>query len=130
MQRHGQRRRPLLTTADAAPRWDRPDQRLRRCRKVAVESIEAMLFLLRRSRTKRGGTTRAISFKGAPFPSDIMLMGVRGAVAYPLSSRHVEALREERVVLLAQATIQRWVVPYSPLLEEAFHRRQRSVWTS
>ena len=26
------------------------------------------------------------------------------------------------------ATIQRWVVQYSPRLEEAFHRRKRPVW--
>lgn len=28
------------------------------------------------------------------------------------------------------ATIPRWVVNYSPLLEEAFHRRKRPVWVS
>ena len=28
------------------------------------------------------------------------------------------------------ATIQRWVVKYSPQLEEAFHRRKRAVWVS
>jgi transposase-like protein len=32
----------------------------------------------------------AISFKGAHFPPDIILMGVRWYVAYPLSYRHVE----------------------------------------
>jgi hypothetical protein len=32
----------------------------------------------------------AISFKGAHFPKDIILMGVRWYVAYPLSYRHVE----------------------------------------
>ena len=57
-------------------------------------------------------------------------MGVRWYVAYPLSYRHVEALMEERGVLLDHATIQRWVVKYSPLLEEAFHRRKRPVWVS
>src|SRR5262245_45173334 len=34
--------------------------------------------------------TRMISFKGAHFPKDIILMGVRWYVAYPLSYRHVE----------------------------------------
>jgi len=34
----------------------------------------------------------AISFKGAHFPQDIILMGVRWYVAYPLSTRHVEEL--------------------------------------
>ena len=72
----------------------------------------------------------AISFKGAHFPKDIILMGVRWYVAYPLSYRHVEELMEERGVPVDHATIQRWVVKYSPLLEEAFHRRKRSVWVS
>jgi putative transposase len=72
----------------------------------------------------------AISFKGAHFPQDIILMGVRWYVAYPLSYRHVEELMEERGVLLDHATIQRWVVKYSPQLEEAFHQRKRPVWRS
>ena len=72
----------------------------------------------------------AISFKGAHFPPEIMLMGVRWYVAYPLSYRHVEELLEERGVPIDHATIQRWVVKYSPLLEEAFHRRKRPVWVS
>src|SRR5262245_41901932 len=72
----------------------------------------------------------AISFKGAHFPQDIILMGVRWYVAYPLSYRHVEELMEERGVPVDHATIQRWVVKYSPLLEAAFHRRKRAVWLS
>jgi putative transposase len=72
----------------------------------------------------------AISFKGAHFPQDIILMGVRWYLAYPLSYRHVEELMEERGVLLDHATLQRWVVKYSPLLEETFHRRKRPVWVS
>ena len=72
----------------------------------------------------------AISFKGAHFPQDIMLMGVRWYLAYPLSFRHVEELMAERGVELDHATIHRWVIKYSPLLEEAFHRRKRPVWGS
>src|SRR5215813_7402059 len=71
-----------------------------------------------------------ISFKGAHFPQDIILMGVRWYVAYPLSYRHVEELMEERGGPVDHATIQRWVVKYSPLLEAAFHRRKRPVWVS
>ena len=37
-----------------------------------------------------------ISFKGAHFPQDIILMGIRWYLAYPLSYRHVEELLEER----------------------------------
>src|SRR5499426_3264348 len=76
---------------------------------------------------QRRRETMAISFTGAHFPPDIILMGVRWYVAYPLSYRHVEELMEERGVLLDHATIQRWVVKYSPQLEEAFHRRKRPV---
>jgi putative transposase len=71
-----------------------------------------------------------ISFKGAHFPQDIILMGIRWYLAYPLSYRHVEELMEERGVPVDHATIQRWVVKYSPLLAEAFHRRKRSVGVS
>src|SRR5437763_12395450 len=72
----------------------------------------------------------AISFKGAHFPPDIILMGVRWYVAYPLSTRHVEELMLERGVHVDHSTVNRWVVKYSPQLEEAFHRRKRPVWVS
>ena len=71
-----------------------------------------------------------VSFKGAHFAKDIILVGVRWYVAYPLSYRHVEELMEERGVAVDHATINRWVLKYSPQLEEAFHRRKRSVWLS
>jgi transposase-like protein len=40
--------------------------------------------------------TMAVSFKGAHVPKEVILMGVRWYVAYPLSTRHVEELMEER----------------------------------
>jgi transposase-like protein len=78
----------------------------------------------------RRRATMAISCKGAHFPHDIILIGVRWYVAYPLSTRHVEELMLERGVHVDHSTINRWVVKYSPLLEEAFHRRKRPVWIS
>src|ERR671937_840999 len=72
----------------------------------------------------------AISFKGAHFPPEVILMGVRWYVAYPLSTRHVEELMLERGVHVDHSTINRWVIKYSPQLETAFHRRKRSVWIS
>ena len=57
-------------------------------------------------------------------------MGVRWYVAYPLSTRHVEELMEERGVEVDHSTINRWVIKYSPQREEAFHRRKRAVWVS
>src|SRR5262249_30879306 len=74
---------------------------------------------------ERGSIPMAISFKGAHFPKEIILTGVRWYVAYPLSYRHVEELMEERGVSVDHATLQRWVVKYSPQLEEMFHRRKR-----
>jgi putative transposase len=72
----------------------------------------------------------AVSFKGAHFPPEVILTGVRWYLAYPLSTRHVEELMAERGVELDHATINRWVIKYSPQLEEAFHRRKRPVWVS
>jgi putative transposase len=72
----------------------------------------------------------AVSFKGAHFPQDIILTGVRWYVAYPLSTRHVEELMGERGVEVDHSTIHRWVIKYSPQLEEAFHRRKRLVGRS
>src|SRR4029434_5766227 len=72
----------------------------------------------------------AISFKGAHFPKEVILMGIRWYVAYPLSTRHVEELMAERGVDVDHSTINRWTIKYSPLLEEAFHRRKCPVWVS
>ena len=70
----------------------------------------------------------AISFKGAHFPPEVIFMGVRWYVAYPLSTRHGEELLEERGVDVDHSTINRWTIKYRPLLEAAFHRRKRPVW--
>jgi putative transposase len=72
----------------------------------------------------------AVSFKGAHFPQEIILTGVRWYVAYPPSTRHVEELMLERGVHVDHSTINRWVIKYSPQLEAAFHRRKRPVWVS
>jgi putative transposase len=47
-----------------------------------------------------------------------------------LSYRHVEELMQERGVSVDHSTVNRWVLKYSPQLEEAFHRRKRPVWMS
>jgi putative transposase len=69
----------------------------------------------------------AVSFKGAHFPQEIILTCVRWYVAYPLSTRHVEELMRERGVPVDHATVNRWVVKYSPPLEAAFLSRKRPV---
>ena len=72
----------------------------------------------------------AVCFKGAHFPADIILTCGRWSVAYPLSTRQVEELMQERGVSVDHSTVNRWVVKYSPQLEAAFHRRKRPVWRS
>jgi hypothetical protein len=55
----------------------------------------------------------AVSFKGAHFPPDVILMGIRWYLAYPLSTRHVEELLEERGVNVDHSTINRWIIKYT-----------------
>src|SRR5262245_59702766 len=86
------------------------------CRKFSFEAICGMVSPSDPC-CRRRGATMAISFKGAHFPQDIILMGVRWYVAYPLSTRHVEELMLERGVHVDHSTINRWVVTYSPQLE-------------
>jgi putative transposase len=79
---------------------------------------------------ERGRRQVAVGFKGAHFPKEIILTGVRWYVAYPLSTRRVEERMLERGVHVEHSTINRWVVKYSPPLEAAFHRRKQPVWVS
>ena len=67
-----------------------------------------------------------ISFAGKQFPKDIILMAVRWYVAYPLSYRNIEELMAERNVEVDHATLNRWVVEYSPLLENEFRKKHKS----
>jgi putative transposase len=71
-----------------------------------------------------------VSFKGAHFGQDIILTCVRWYLAYPLGYRQVEELMEARGVRVDHASINRWVLKYSPQLEATFHRRKRPVWIS
>jgi putative transposase len=68
-----------------------------------------------------------VDFKGAHCEKDIILTCVRWYVAYPLSYRQLEESMQERGVSVDHATINRWVLKYSPRLEETFHRRKRPV---
>src|SRR2546427_2502579 len=115
-------------------RWSIHSHAIWVCSRGSVASfhlgcIWSMISLWNAPGREEGGETM-LSFKGAHFATDIILVGVRWYVAYPLSYRHVEELMEERGVPVDQAAIQRWVVKYSPQLEEAFHRRKRPVWVS
>jgi putative transposase len=57
-----------------------------------------------------------ISFSGAQFPKEIILFAVYFYVRYGISYRDLEEIMEERGVNLDHATLNRWVIKYSPLI--------------
>ena len=52
-------------------------------------------------------------------------MLVRWYLAYSLSYRDIEELAAERALKVDHSTVQRWVVRYSPQLEESFRQRHK-----
>jgi putative transposase len=66
-----------------------------------------------------------VSFKWKHFKQDIIVMLVRWYLAYSLSYRDVDELAMERGLKVDHATINRWVIEYVPLLEEAFRKRHK-----
>jgi hypothetical protein len=77
-----------------------------------------MIVLDEQYELMRESDTMAVSFKGAHFPPEVILMGIRWYLAFPLSTRHVEELLEERGVNVDHSTINRWVIKYSPQLTD------------
>lgn len=63
---------------------------------------------------------------------EIILMVVRWYVSYALSYRDIEEMMLERGTKVDHSTLNRWVIEYSPLLEEAFSknckRKTGSSW--
>jgi len=66
-----------------------------------------------------------ISFKGRHFEREIILMTVRWYVAYSLSYRDIEELMLERGLDVDHTTVHRWVVTYSPELENKFSQQYK-----
>src|SRR5210317_1437406 len=69
-------------------------------------------------------------FRGGHFPKSIVLQSVFWYLRYSLSYRYIEELMKERGVKLHHATVQRWVVKYTPILEVEFRKRKKAVGTS
>jgi transposase-like protein len=66
-------------------------------------------------------------FKGRHFDRAVILLCVRGYLAYNLSLRDLEEMMAERGIAVDHATIHRWAVRYAPLLLERFNLRKRAV---
>ena len=69
-------------------------------------------------------------FHGGHFPKRIVLQAVFWYLRYSLSYRDIEELMRERGVEIDHATVQRWGVKYTPILEEEFRKRKKTVGTS
>ena len=67
-----------------------------------------------------------IDFKGAHYPREVILFAVFFYVRYPVSYRDLEEIMAERGVFVDHATLNRWVVKYSPLVGEEAKKRKVS----
>ena len=66
-------------------------------------------------------------FKGHCFPKAIILQAVYFKLRFSLSYRDVEELLSIRGIKVDNATIQRWVFKFTPLVEQQFRKRKKSV---
>ncbi len=69
-------------------------------------------------------------FPGGHFPKCIVLQAVYWYLRYSLSYRDIEELMGERGIELDHATVQRWVVKYTPLIEAEFRKKKKIVGSS
>jgi putative transposase len=68
-----------------------------------------------------------INFKGSHYPKDIILYAVFFYVRYAVSYRDLEEIMAERGVEVDHATLNRWVVKFSPLIACEAQRRKSAT---
>lgn len=71
-----------------------------------------------------------IDFKGGHYPKDVVLYAVFFYVRYAVSYRDLEEIMAERGVAVDHATLNRWVVKYSPLIACQARRRKAKTGCS
>ena len=71
-----------------------------------------------------------MDFKGVHFTRDIILLCTRWYLAYPLSYRHIEEMMLERGIEVDHATINRWVLKFTPQIEKRFRKYKRPTGRS
>src|SRR5258705_397743 len=64
------------------------------------------------------------------YPLDVIVLCVRGYVAYSLSLRNLEVMMVERGIEVDHSSVHRWVIKLVPLFEKAFRRHKRPVGKS
>ena len=72
----------------------------------------------------------AMDFKGVHYPKPVILYAVFFYVRYAVSYRDLEEIMAERGVQADHATLNRWVVKYSPLIASRAQRRKRPTANS
>ena len=68
--------------------------------------------------------------KGSWYPKDVIVQAVYLKLRFSLSYRDIEEILKDRGLGVDHATIQRWVIKYTPDLEKSFHRKKRSIGKS
>lgn len=71
-----------------------------------------------------------VDFKGAQFPKSVILHAVFFYVRYPVSYRDLQEILAERGIAVDHATLNRWVVRYSPHIATQAHMRKRRTANS
>lgn len=71
-----------------------------------------------------------INFKGNQYPKDVILYAVFFYVRYAVSYRDLEEIMEERGVEVDHATLNRWVVKYSPIIASQAQRQKSKAGSS
>ena len=66
-------------------------------------------------------------FKGCHFPSTVILETIRYYHTYKLSYREIEEIQLERGIHVDHATINRWVIKYTPILEHYLRLKKKTV---
>ncbi len=72
-----------------------------------------------------------ISFKGAQFPKGVSLFAVFFYLRYTVSYRDLEKIQAERGVPVGHATLNRWIVKFSPVIAataQAIKRTTAKAW--
>jgi putative transposase len=69
----------------------------------------------------------SIDFKGSQYPKDVILHAVFFYVRYAVSYRDLEEIMAERGVQIDQATLNRWVVKYSPDIAKAAQTKKQAT---
>jgi putative transposase len=67
----------------------------------------------------------SVDFKGAHYPKSVILYAVYFYVRYGVSYRDLEEIMEERGAEVDHATLNRWLVKFSPMIAANAQARKR-----